>query len=82
MQQTLSEAETESDQDNRRKMDLRYTSPFKREPGIIAWLLKQSYAKLLEADPELWGPEKENWEEFDRLCVSYLLPRPRIIHNI
>ena len=23
-----------------------------------------------------------NWEKFDRLCLSYPLPRPRIIHNI
>ncbi len=23
-----------------------------------------------------------NWEKFDRLCLSYPLPRPRLIHNI
>jgi GNAT superfamily N-acetyltransferase len=47
-------------------MDLRYTSPFEREPGIIVWLLNDSYAELVEAQPELWEPEKENWEETDR----------------
>ena len=47
-------------------MELRYTSPFEREPGIISGLLNQSYAELVQAQPELWESEKENWEEFDR----------------
>jgi GNAT superfamily N-acetyltransferase len=47
-------------------VELKYTSPFDREPGIISWLLHQSYAELVQAQPELWQPEKENWEEFDR----------------
>jgi GNAT superfamily N-acetyltransferase len=47
-------------------MDLRCTSPFEQEPGIISRLLDQSYAKLVRAHPELWESEKENWEEFDR----------------
>jgi len=47
-------------------MKLRYTSPFEREPGIIDWLLNQSYAEIVEAEPEFWEPEKENWEQSDR----------------
>ena len=47
-------------------MRLKYTSAFERGPGIVAWLLNQSYAKLVEAEPELWEPEKENWKESDR----------------
>jgi GNAT superfamily N-acetyltransferase len=47
-------------------MDLRYTSPFEREPGIIAWLLNQSYAELIRAQPELWESERKNWEETDK----------------
>ena len=47
-------------------MELKYTSPFEREPGIISGLLHQSYAELVQAQPELWEPEKKNWEEFDR----------------
>ena len=47
-------------------MELKYTSPFEREPGIISGLLNQSYAELVQAQPELWESEKENWEEFDR----------------
>jgi len=29
-------------------------------------LLDQSYAELVKAEPELWEPEKMNWEETDR----------------
>ena len=47
-------------------MELKYTSPFEREPGIISWLLHQSYAELVQSLPDLWETEKENWEEFDR----------------
>lgn len=47
-------------------MELTYTSPFEAKPGIIAWLLNQSYASLVEAEPEKWRPEKANWEESDR----------------
>jgi GNAT superfamily N-acetyltransferase len=47
-------------------VELNYTSPFEREPGIIFRLLDQSYAELVRTHPELWEPEKENWEEFDR----------------
>jgi GNAT superfamily N-acetyltransferase len=45
---------------------IRYTSPFERKPGIIAWLLNQSYAELVKANLELWEPERMNWEEADR----------------
>ena len=47
-------------------MRLRYTSPFKREQGIIDWLLNESYATLVETDTDLWNTEKENWKQFDR----------------
>ncbi|MCP4645710.1 MAG: GNAT family N-acetyltransferase [bacterium] len=47
-------------------MELRYTSPFERGPGMIDWLLNESYAALVEAEPELWESEKENWAETDR----------------
>ena len=47
-------------------MNLRFTSPFEREPGTIASLLNQSYAELVEAEPENWQPEIENWEQSDR----------------
>jgi GNAT superfamily N-acetyltransferase len=47
-------------------MELRYTSPLEREPGVIFRLLHQIYAELVRAQPKLWEPEKENWENFDR----------------
>jgi ribosomal protein S18 acetylase RimI-like enzyme len=47
-------------------MKLKHTSPFEGKPGIIARLLDQSYAELVKAEPELWEPEKMNWEETDR----------------
>jgi GNAT superfamily N-acetyltransferase len=47
-------------------MKLKHTSPFEGKPGIIARLLNQSYAELVKAEPELWEPEKMNWDETDR----------------
>ena len=47
-------------------MELKYSSPFEREPGTITWLLNQSYAKIVAAEPELWESEKSNWRETDR----------------
>jgi len=47
-------------------MPLKHTTPFECEPGILALLLKQSYAELVETEPELWQPERENWVQFDR----------------
>jgi GNAT superfamily N-acetyltransferase len=47
-------------------VELKYTSPLERAPGIISRLLDQSYAELVRTHPELWEPEKENWEKFDR----------------
>lgn len=47
-------------------MELTYTSSFEAKPGIIAWLLNQSYVQLVNAEPEIWGREKANWEESDR----------------
>ena len=47
-------------------MKLTYTSPLITKEGTIAFLLNQSYAALIEAQPEIWEPEKVNWEESDR----------------
>ena len=46
-------------------MELKYTSPFERGPGIIEWLLNQSYANIVASEPELWVPEKRNWSVSD-----------------
>lgn len=48
------------------KMNLRFTSPFEEKPGIIEWLLNQSFAELVDAEPEPWKAEKENWKMSDR----------------
>jgi len=48
------------------EMELIYTSPFEAKQGTIAWLLKKSYAALIEAEAEVWESEKANWEESDR----------------
>ncbi len=47
------------------KMNLRFTSPHEKKPGIITDLLKRSYAELINAEPEHWGPEERNWEQYD-----------------
>jgi len=47
-------------------MRLQFTSPQDQQPGVIASVLKRSYAGLLESDPAHWQPEVPKWEEFDR----------------
>ena len=47
-------------------MKLRFTPPLDQQPGLIASMLKQSYADLVEFDQEHWGPEVSKWEQFDR----------------
>lgn len=46
-------------------MNLKFTSPHDQEPGMIASMLRKSYADLLESDQVHWGPEAPKWEQFD-----------------
>jgi len=52
-------------------MELRFEAPRGQECGLIASLLKQSYAVLIEAEPEVWGPEVLKWERFDADVFSH-----------
>jgi len=47
-------------------MGLRFTSPHDQQPGVVASMLKRSYAELLESDPDHWEAEVPKWEQFDR----------------
>jgi len=47
-------------------MRLRFTRPRVQQRGLIASMLKRSYAELVELDQQHWGPEVPKWEEFDR----------------
>lgn len=47
-------------------MNIKFTTALEQKPGIIADLLKCSYADIVSSVPEDWGQEKANWEEFDR----------------
>ncbi len=49
-----------------REMKLKFTLPHDQQQGLIASMLKRSYADLVEADQEHWGPEVTKWEQFDR----------------
>ena len=49
-----------------RGMRLRFTRPRVQQRGLIASMLKRSYADLVELDQQHWGPEVPKWEEFDR----------------
>ncbi len=52
-------------------MNIAFTSPLEQEPGIIADLLKSSYAELVSAAPQYWRQEVANWEEFDKDVLRY-----------
>lgn len=45
--------------------ELKFTSPFVRQPGTVAAILKICYADMISSDPSLWGDEAEGWERFD-----------------
>jgi GNAT superfamily N-acetyltransferase len=47
-------------------MILRYEPIHGRQRGLLAAMLAQSYASLLRTDPDLWRPEEEKWDQFDR----------------
>ncbi len=47
-------------------MRLRFTRPRVQQRGLIASMLKRSYADLVEADQEHCAPEVAKWEQFDR----------------
>ena len=47
-------------------MELSFTSIRDQPRGLIASMLKRSYAALLAADASNWLPEVYRWEEFDR----------------
>lgn len=47
-------------------MKLKFTLPHDQQQGLIASMLKRSYADLVEADPEHWEPEALKSEQFDR----------------
>jgi GNAT superfamily N-acetyltransferase len=51
---------------NPENMKLRFKLPFEEKPGIIEWLLNQSYAELIDVEPDDWEAEKENWKQSDR----------------
>ncbi|MFU8796753.1 MAG: GNAT family N-acetyltransferase [Dehalococcoidia bacterium] len=46
-------------------MELEFTPTNNRHRGLIASMLRRSYADVLIADPEHWMPEVRKWEEFD-----------------
>lgn len=46
--------------------ELRFTSILGQHSGLIASMLKRSYADLVAADREHWSPEVPRWEQFDR----------------
>jgi ribosomal protein S18 acetylase RimI-like enzyme len=39
-------------------------------PGDLAEIVARSYAALVESSPEVWGREREKWEDFDRRAFA------------
>jgi hypothetical protein len=70
-------------------MNVEFTTPFDRKPGIIASLLRQAYAHLVKSDPSLWEAEQTNWKQYDRevfarptsvgACIFFTLLDGRIV---
>ena len=46
--------------------NLKFTSALDGAPGVIARLLNESYAALVESEPEVWAREKAEWKAADR----------------
>lgn len=53
-------------------MKLRFTPPHDQQQGLLASMLRRSYAQLTEVDQERWGPEVPEWEELDREVFKHL----------
>ncbi len=47
-------------------MVLNYQAPQEGHRGLIAEMLRQSYAELLTTEPACWLPEVAKWEQFDQ----------------
>lgn len=53
------------------KARLDFTSLHNQRRGLIASMLKRSYAEFLKCDGEHWHPEISKWEEFDRMVFDH-----------
>jgi GNAT superfamily N-acetyltransferase len=53
-------------------MEFRFMAPRMNEAGHFALMLKRVYAPLIESDPDTWGQERAEWEEFDRQVFQNL----------
>lgn len=47
-------------------MNLSFAPLHEQRPGVIASMLKRSYAVLLTSDPAHWMTEQREWTQFDR----------------
>ncbi len=47
-------------------MIMKFKLPHDQESGLIASILRQSYASLIESDYEQWRSEVPEWEKFDQ----------------
>jgi len=52
-------------------MNITFTSPLEHKPGIIADLLRRSYAELVSADPKYRQQEETKWDDYDREVFQY-----------
>jgi len=46
-------------------MKLEFITPLDQKPGMVASLLSQAYADLVNSDPSSWGYEWASWEQYD-----------------
>lgn len=47
-------------------MNLEFAPFLNETPGLVASLLKRSYADLVASEPSVWKGEEVRWEQFDR----------------
>ncbi len=52
-------------------MVLDYEAPQESHRGLIAAMLRQSYAELLRTEPACWLPEVAKWEQFDQAAFDH-----------
>ena len=46
-------------------MTLRFTPPVACPPGTVSRLLRESYAALVEQEPDPWAEEAQGWDRYD-----------------
>jgi GNAT superfamily N-acetyltransferase len=53
-------------------VDVRFAALNSEKPGVLVLLLERVYAPLLDRDPQVWSPQRLQWQKFDAAAFGHL----------